>query len=105
MKYRILLIFLCLSFLGNSAFADKAIWIDVRTPNEFASGHLQEALNIPHTKIEGEIASITADKEAPIHLYCRSGNRAGVAKRILNKMGYTNVVNEGGYQNLLKQKK
>lgn len=105
MKYRILLTFLCLSLLSGFVSAKEAVWIDVRTPNEFASGHLEQAINIPHATIAQKIASIVKDKSAAIHLYCRSGNRAGVAKRILDGLGYTNVTNEGGYRQLMSKVK
>ena len=79
----------------------KGIWIDVRTPEEYQEGHLADAVNIPHDQIANKISATAADKNAPIHLYCKSGRRAGLAKQQLEKMGYTNVSNHGGYQDLL----
>ena len=79
----------------------KGIWIDVRTPEEYQEGHLADAVNIPHDQIANKISATAADKNAPIHLYCKSGRRAGLAKKQLEKMGYTNVSNHGGYQDLL----
>jgi len=75
---------------------DDAIWIDVRTVGEYQRGHKADAINIPHTTIGHKIAKITTDKNAEIHLYCAAGVRAGIAKRTLEGMGYTNVLNEGG---------
>ncbi|MYM64095.1 rhodanese-like domain-containing protein [Pseudomaricurvus sp. HS19] len=80
------------------ALAADPIWIDVRSAGEWQSGHLEQALHVPHTEIGDRIADITADKDAPIYLYCRSGRRAGVAKEALEKLGYTNVTNVGGYE-------
>ena len=40
-------------------------------------------------------------KNAPVNLYCKSGRRAGVAKQMLEKLGYTRVTNHGGYQDLV----
>ncbi len=80
------------------ALAADPIWIDVRSAEEWQSGHLEQALHVPHTEIGARITDITADKEAPIYLYCRSGRRAGVAKEALEQRGYTNVTNVGGYE-------
>lgn len=79
----------------------QGIWIDVRTPEEYESGHLDGAINIPHDQIAAKIAAASPDKNAPVNLYCRSGKRAGIAKQELEKLGYTRVTNHGGYQDLL----
>ena len=81
----------------------KGIWIDVRSAEEFNSGHLQNAVNIPHDQIIEGIKSVSSDKNAPINLYCRSGRRAEVALNELKKAGYTNVTNHGGYDDLIKK--
>lgn len=80
----------------------EEIWIDVRTPEEYHAGHLKGALLIPYDIITGHIGAVTNDKNATIHLYCRSGNRSGIAQTILQSMGYHNAVNEGGYEDLLR---
>ena len=81
----------------------EGIWIDVRSAEEFQQGHLSGALNISHTEIAKQISQVTVDKTQPIHLYCRSGQRAEVALNELKKLGYSNVVNHGGYNELIKQ--
>ncbi|NYA25614.1 rhodanese-like domain-containing protein [Haemophilus haemolyticus] len=81
----------------------KGIWIDVRSAEEFNSGHLQNAINIPHDQIIEGIKAVNSDKNAPINLYCRSGRRAEVALNELKKAGYTNVTNHGGYDDLVKK--
>lgn len=81
----------------------KGVWIDVRTAEEFAQGHLQDAVNIPVERITDEIKKISPDKNAPVNLYCRSGRRAEVALQALKKEGYTNVTNHGGYEDLVKK--
>ena len=73
------------------------LWIDVRTPAEYASGHIKDAVNIEFQDIGAKIAAVTSDKDSDIRLYCRSGRRSGVAKQTLIELGYTNVHNEGGY--------
>lgn len=74
--------------------------VDVRTKDEFESGHLDGALNVPHTELEARVSEFGEDKAAPIVVYCRSGRRSGVAKEVLETHGYTNVTNGGGYSDL-----
>lgn len=81
----------------------NGVWIDVRTPDEFGAGHLQGSLNVPVEDIGAKILSIEPNKNAPINLYCRSGRRAETARQTLLSMGYTNVTNHGGYDELIKQ--
>ena len=81
----------------------KGVWIDVRSAEEFNTGHLQDAINIPHEQILDRIQAVSPDKDAPINLYCRSGRRAEVALNALKKAGYTNVTNHGGYEDLVKK--
>jgi phage shock protein E len=92
---------------GDSATAKKkiaggALIIDVRTANEYAAGHLDGATNIPYDAIGGRIAAVTTNKAQEIVVYCRSGGRAGAAQKTLQGLGYTNVVNGGGYEALKK---
>ena len=72
-------------------------------PEEFNEGHLQGAVNVPHDQIASQIARISPDKKAPVNLYCRSGRRAEAALEELKKLGYTNVTNHGGYQDLINK--
>ena len=82
---------------------NNTVLIDVRTKDEFKSGHLEKAINIPYTEIEEQIKSITKDNHKNIVVYCKSGRRSGIAQKTLMQMGYKNVVNGGGYKDLLKQ--
>ena len=77
---------------------DSFVLIDVRSAEEFASGHLQGAVNIPHDRIAEEIGAVAADKTARIILYCRSGRRAETALNALKAIGYENVSNYGGLE-------
>ena len=79
----------------------SGLWIDVRTVEEFNSGHLEGAINIPHGDIGHKISAVAGDLGQPIHLYCKSGTRAGLALEILMEMGYQDVTNEGGYEAIL----
>lgn len=74
---------------GNTPY----ILVDVRTPEEFASGHLPTAVNIPVATIGA--TPPTPEKDALIVVYCRSGARSTAAKKTLDDLGYTHVVNFG----------
>ena len=92
--------------LSAVTIADEAaspLFIDVRTPAEFETGHLPGARNIEFHEIGDRIAALTTNKEHPIVLYCRSGRRSGVAKQTLEEMGYRNVVNAGGVNDVLRR--
>ncbi|WP_039911943.1 rhodanese-like domain-containing protein [Cellvibrio mixtus] len=91
-----------LLIMSTTGFANE-IWIDVRTTDEFNAGHLEGAAHIPYEEIAARINEITTDKNATIHLYCRSGNRSGIAQQILQSVGFTNAINEGGYEDLLRK--
>ena len=80
----------------------NAVLIDVRSAEEFSSGHLQGAVNIPHTEIAEKISGVAAAKNTPLYLYCRSGRRVGLAMEVLQKLGYTVMFNLGGYEEAKK---
>lgn len=80
----------------------EGLWIDVRSADEFQQGHLSGAVNITHTEIVERISQVAPDKNQPINLYCRSGRRAELALNELRKLGYSNVTNYGGYDDLVK---
>lgn len=78
----------------------KSVVFDVRSAEEFQTGHLKNAINIPHTEITEQISNHVKNKDAKIMLYCGSGRRAGIAKKALEEIGYTNITNGGGYKDL-----
>jgi phage shock protein E len=87
------------NFSKEDVMLDKnGVLIDVRTPEEFASGHIEGAINISHDIIGNNIAEVVPDKSTPIYMYCRSGRRVGVAMEILSGLGYTNMYNLGGFE-------
>lgn len=90
--------------LGSSqvALASGGVWIDVRTAEEFAAGHVPGAINIPHERIASGITRLELDKNQPIYLYCRSGRRAGIAMDDLRELGYRQVENIGGLEDARK---
>jgi rhodanese-related sulfurtransferase len=78
--------------------------IDVRTPEEFVTGHIEGALNIPYEQIGQGILSVKGiNKESPILVYCRSGRRSAIAKAALERLGYRQIINGGGMENLAQQ--
>ncbi len=98
------LLSLCLSlFFSPALLATDPIWIDVRTMDEYNGGHVSESVNIPYTVIAAGISGLTGDKDASIYVYCRSGRRSGIAKETLEGLGYTQVVNVGGFKQAMKQ--
>jgi phage shock protein E len=72
------------------------VLIDVRTFEEFETGFIPTAQNIPHGEIVGGVESMDLKKDDLIVLYCRSGARAGRALEALTDAGYINVANFGG---------
>lgn len=72
--------------------------IDVRSPEEYAEGHVKDALLIPHTQFF--TADIPAKKDDSIYLYCKMGPRADFAAAVLHERGYSNVTNLGGLDDM-----
>lgn len=70
--------------------------IDVRSPGEYASGHLEGAINLPLDQLQHSIAREVPDKATPLILYCASGARSAFACGLLHQLGYTQVANGGG---------
>ena len=73
-----------------------ALLIDVRTLAEFNESHLDDALHMPYKTIVKSLAEKNISKDTNIVLYCRSGNRAGKAIKMMRKAGYVNLHNGGG---------
>ena len=84
---------LVLLLLSFQLFATNPIIIDVRTPQEFESGHVESAINIEWQDIA--LVENSTNKDNRIFLYCRSGNRSQKATDILIDIGYKDVINLG----------
>ena len=90
---KIFYIFLIL--LGINTTADDFIVIDVRTPEEFKAGHIEDSSNVEWEIISSIIDEVKKDQQ--IYLYCRSGRRSKMATKLLKKKNF-NVTNlEGGF--------
>ena len=72
------------------------IILDVRRPDEYAAGHIPNAINVPNETIGTAEISELPDKDQLIMVYCRSGRRSKEAAEELVKLGYTNIVEFGG---------
>ena len=92
-------------FLVFPLLAQNELIVDVRTIEEWNTGHIDGAIHIEWQDIL--TISDTVAKDKKIYLYCRSGNRSGKATKILIDAGYINAINAGSIQeasNLLKSK-
>lgn len=79
---------------------DKGIiLLDVRTKEEYKNGHIKGSMLIPVDNLKTEAENKLKDKDSPIFVYCRSGNRSVTAANLLVDLGYTNVYNLGGINN------
>lgn len=100
------ILLLCTTFCGGCSagrripvmMEENAVLIDVRSAEEFRSGHLPGAINIPHTEIAGKIPAAVPDPATPIYLYCRTGRRVGIAMETLKKAGYNTLYNLQGME-------
>lgn len=75
---------------------ENYVILDVRTAQEFASGHIPGAVLLPNETIGTEDIPLLPDKDQLILVYCRSGNRSKQAAEKLAQLGYTNIVEFGG---------
>lgn len=72
----------------------KQLIVDVREPDEFSSGHVNGALNIPLSQLNAQNPQLhQIAKNQPLVLYCRSGNRSAMAIQILTSLGFTDLTN------------
>lgn len=70
--------------------------IDVRTPEEYAEGHLPGAINIPLNELERNFSELKLDPEQPLALYCRSSNRSRKAYQFLQTQGFEKIYHAPG---------
>ncbi len=84
----------------KSIIEEGAYLVDVRTPSEFAEGHVKGSVNIPLDTIANNLQKFSNKKN--IIVFCRSGNRSGQAKVILENNGVKNVTNGGTWLDVNK---
>ena len=73
----------------------RAVLLDAREADEYASGHIKESRNLPLNRFM-EAESMFTDKSLPIYVYCHSGGRSKRMAAGLTKLGFEKVVNIGG---------
>jgi len=79
----------------------EAVLLDVRSPQEYKEGHLENSINIPLYDISKNIDNVISNKETTIIVYCQSGNRSKKAIEMLSKKEYKKLYNIiGGMDNL-----
>lgn len=83
--------------------AIRPVYVDVRTPEEYASGHVSGAILIPHDQMAARWQELEAYRDTPVVVYCRSGRRSDLALQVLKEKGFTNVENGGGLDDLQGQ--
>lgn len=79
-----------------------AFVVDVRSPREFSSGHLLQALNFPLDELEGLLPQRIKDRDRVILVHCRTGLRSKKARQRLLSIGYKNVFDLGSYERAFK---
>ena len=76
--------------------SEPLVLLDVRTVEEFESGHIRNSINIPHEILLSNIDLVSEYNDEPLVVYCRSGKRASLVIEALKKHGFTNVVDIEG---------
>ena len=71
---------------------EKAVYLDVRDPNEFSAGHLPGAINVSRGTLEMNVWGKIPDQNAKIYVYCKTAGRSALATKTLNDLGYKNAV-------------
>lgn len=80
----------------KAAIEQGAFLVDVREPGEYAGGTAKGAVNIPLGNVVAELSKFKGKEN--IIVFCRSGNRSGQAKTILEQNGFKNVINGGTWE-------
>lgn len=86
--------------LKGERMSRKTVLVDVRTPEEFADGHLDGALNSDYRGGAFAQEIETWDKDKVYYLYCATGNRSGKAAELLKEAGFKYIYNVGGFTDL-----
>jgi rhodanese-related sulfurtransferase len=80
---------------ARALVADGALLVDVRSTGEYAGGAIEGSINIPIQELAGRMEEL-GDKNGEIVIYCQSGGRSAMAKRLLESNGFTKVHDMGG---------
>lgn len=77
--------------LINQVNQQQAVVIDLRDSAEFSAGHIVDALNIPHAKLESRTAELESYRDRPLILVCKMGQHSGASGKLLTAKGFSNV--------------
>lgn len=109
MKNELLLFFLTIFQLGFAQIisepitsisrhpADSLVILDVRTPAEYAAGHLDDAINISWSDPDFQLKLLPLDKSKTVYVYCQKGGRSKKAAILLDSLGYLVIDLSGGF--------
>ena len=75
---------------------EEYVLLDVRSEEEFSEGHIPGAIVIPHSEISERAEAELPEKDIPVFVYCRSGNRSKIAAEALASLGYSEIYEFGG---------
>ena len=81
---------------GAATISGETVVLDVRTPVEFAEGHLDGAVNIDVQAADFAARAAELPTDSEIVVYCRSGNRSAAAVATLRDLGFTDLTDLGG---------
>lgn len=87
----------------NMDAGEKYVIIDVRSPEEYAAGHIPGAISVDFGKLFFNIAALVPNPDTEVIIYCRSGGRSVIATKLLVDLGYKNATNlKGGFMDWAK---
>jgi rhodanese-related sulfurtransferase len=89
------------------AWADRSLVVlDVRTPEEFAAGHVPGAINIPHTELASRVGELDGARDSDVVVYCRTGRRSEQALGVLQQSGFRRLFHlQGDYTRWSEEKR
>ena len=80
----------------NKVNREQAVVVDLRDPEEFGRGHIVDAINIPHNKINDRISELEKFQQRPLILVCKIGQHAGAVGKVLHNKGFAEVYRLSG---------
>lgn len=87
----------------NPKELDQAILLDVRTPGEYNSGHLENAVNIDWQSNDFRERVVMIPRDKTVYVYCQKGGRSAKAAGVLDSLGYKVIDLTGGYEQYRKE--
>ena len=88
---------------ASGATERDVVYVDVRTPAEFAAGHVRGAINIPHTDMTERWGELEVHRDDSLVVYCRTGRRSGLALQVLHQQGFEHTRNARSLDVLVRE--